>query len=111
MPSEFGPDIITDVNGDPVGRYRSNQDPSDPQHLHPVPKTNAFGEAITETVRVGGTDEAPVFAEEPVVVMLPYSDPKVVEVLAEQGMEVAPNGVSLIAIEEPTPAAEPAPES
>jgi len=83
--NEFGPDIILDAGGNPIGRYRDNQDPADAQRLHPVPRVNSKGEPIMD-------------AGEPVVVMLPLDNQKVAAVLAADGMTVADDGISIVTI-------------
>lgn len=84
--SDFPPDIIIDANGDPVGRLRANQDPSEERRLHPVPRRNARGEVILD-------------GEVPDTVMLPLSDQRTVAQLATEGLKVAEDGATLIAIE------------
>lgn len=84
--SDFPPDIILDASGAPVGRLRPNQDPSEERRLHPVPRRNAQGEMILD----GGA---------PDTVMLPLSDPRTVAQLATEGLKVAEDGSTLVAIE------------
>jgi len=84
--SDFPPDVILDANGDPIGRYRPNQDPTDITRLHPVPKTNAHGEPIFD----GG---------EIVVAMLPLDDPRTTAQLEREGLQLHDDGMTLIAIE------------
>lgn len=83
--SEYPANVILDERGDPVGLYRDNQDPSEPDRLHPVPKTNANGDPILD----GNGD--------PEVRMLPLDDPRTVEQLKAEGLKV--DGVTLVADE------------
>lgn len=87
--SDFPAHVILDADGNPIGVYRENQDPSEPTRLHPVPRTNAFGEPITEQVYVGLDPEGEaIFAEQAVVAMLPIDDPRVTAQLEAEGLKL-----------------------
>lgn len=77
---------IRDERGAVIGEWRTNQDPSDPQRFHPVPKVNADSEPIVDDK----TGEA-------VVQMLPLDDPRAVAQLETEGFRV--EGSVLVAIE------------
>lgn len=85
--SDYPANVILDARGAPVGLYRDNQDPSEPDRLHPVPKKNSLGAPIIDAS-----------TGEPEVMMLPLDDPRVVAQLAEENLRV--EGVVLVAVDE-----------
>ncbi len=84
--SDYPANVILDERGEPVGLYRDNQDPTEPDRLHPVPKTNAKGDVILDN------------AGNPEVRMLPLDDPRTLTQLSEEGLQV--DGQVLVAIEQ-----------
>lgn len=94
-------DFILDATGAPIGTWRANQDPSDVQRVHEVPKTNAKGEAIVDE-KTG----------EPTMVALPLDDPRVAAHLEATTHEDHPLGLRvegnvIVAIEGPAEDAAP----
>jgi hypothetical protein len=87
---------ILDANGDPIGSYRVNQDPTEPTRLHPVPRTNSDGETIIDD-----------HTGEPDVVLLPLDDPRVVTQLETEGLAV--DGTVIVEAGEPGPGEPPRP--
>lgn len=77
-PTLYAPHVILDAAGDPIGVYRENQDPSDAQRFHAVPKINAYGEPILD-------------AGEPVVSMLPLEDPRALAQIDSEGLKLDGN--------------------
>lgn len=73
---DFGPQVILDAAGDPIGIYRDNQDPETIQRVHAIPQTNAKGDVILNA------------KGEPVMVELPLDHPRVTAALAAIGRVV-----------------------
>lgn len=84
MTTTYTDEVILDASGAPLGVYRENQDPSDPQRVHPVPRTNFRGDPIVEN-------------GEPVTADLSLDDPRTLQQLAKEGLQV--DGNALVAIE------------